>query len=350
MDSKEQDFAQVRWEEKINEIYLQRTRLGSKIASKRLLRQWPPRRLRSHILNKLFGVLWLVSLLWNTMQLLAPVALIQQDLGICLDRVPAPQPLGPSGPIVLDHLMTTGIQDADFDISSGPADEHARSAVLLRFPCEQYHTGITKWINTLWERSNIPADNRPVTIHCEAGSTSVRLVFESRSKCQDFVVRYNDDGIPYESDSPFCRVKTTITVRQSKSIEDREMGKQFAPLWRDLSDQLAIVFPDRDDEGAFIVPVLDTRSQVLSIKDRRNGVGKPVFKLAPFGSGQLFALVAPDLCVPGVLLKCCRRSSLKPARPMCDGRPFASPLFRRLAGRGALFRGFPFRWVLHFVL
>ena len=35
---------------------------------------------------------------------------------------------------------------------------------------------------------------------------------------------------------------------------------------------------------------------------------------------------------------------------MCDGRPFASALFRRLAGRGALFRGFPFRWVLHFVL
>ena len=30
--------------------------------------------------------------------------------------------------------------------------------------------------------------------------------------------------------------------------------------------------------------------------------------------------------------------------------PLASPLFRRLAGRGALFCGFPFRWVLHFVL
>ena len=35
---------------------------------------------------------------------------------------------------------------------------------------------------------------------------------------------------------------------------------------------------------------------------------------------------------------------------MCDGRPFTSPLFRRPAGRGVLYRGFPFRWVLHFVL
>ena len=34
---------------------------------------------------------------------------------------------------------------------------------------------------------------------------------------------------------------------------------------------------------------------------------------------------------------------------MCDGRPLASPLFRRLAGRGAFFCGFLFRWILHFV-
>ena len=46
---------------------------------------------------------------------------------------------------------------------------------------------------------------------------------------------------------------------------------------------------------------------------------------------------------------CCNLSSLKPTRSMCDGRPFASPLFRRLAGRGAFFCGFLFRWILHFV-
>ena len=149
-------------------------------------------------------------------------------------------------------------------------------------------------------KSNMPADNRPVTIHCKAGSTSVRLVFESRAKCQDFVVRYKDNGIPYEIDSPFCNTKTNIAVRQSKTIEDREIGKQFAPSWRELADQLEILFPNRDDEGAFIILALDTRSHILSIKDRRNGVGKTVFKLAPFGSGQTFALITPELSVPGV--------------------------------------------------
>ena len=100
---------------------------------------------------------------------------------------------------------------------------------------------------------------------------SARLVFETRAKCQDFVARYKDDGIPYEINSPFCCAKTTITVCQSKSIEDREIGKQFALLWRELADQLKLLFPDGDDEGASIVPALDARLQVLSIKDRRNG-------------------------------------------------------------------------------
>ena len=27
---------------------------------------------------------------------------------------------------------------------------------------------------------------------------------------------------------------------------------------------------------------------------------KPVFKLARFGNGQVFALTVPDLCVPGI--------------------------------------------------
>ena len=45
-----------------------------------------------------------------------------------------------------------------------------------------------------------------------------------------------------------------------------------------------------------------------------------------------------------------QRFSLEPARPGCEGRPFASPLFRRMAGRGAFFRGFPVRWGLHIAL
>ena len=111
-------------------------------------------------------------------------------------------------------------------------DEQSRSAVLLRFLCEQYLKGVTQWIYTLWEESNMQACKNPVRIHCKAGSVSVRLVFETRGKCQDFIFRYKDDGIPYTINSPFCCANTIITVRQSRSIEEREIGKQFKPLWR----------------------------------------------------------------------------------------------------------------------
>ena len=67
-----------------------------------------------------------------------------------------------------------------------------------------------------------------------------------------------------------------------------------------MAGQLKLLSPDGDDDGAFIIPALDARSHILSIKDRRNGVGKAVCKLASLGSGQLFTLVAPDLSVPGI--------------------------------------------------
>ena len=231
-------------------------------------------------------------------QLRVPVAQIQQDLGTCLGRVTAPQPLGPSGPIAQGRLMTVEIQGVDLIRSQAPKmNKHevpsyfgslpnnttkglrSRSMIFGKNPTCQHTTNLSEFIAR--------------QVLCRSGSYS-------RAKCQDFVAQYKDDGISFEINSPFCCVKTTITVRQSKSIEDRESGKEFAPLWRELADQLKSLFPDGDDEGAFIVPALDARSHVLSIKDRSNGVGKPVLKLASLGSGQLFTLVAPDLSVLGV--------------------------------------------------
>ena len=114
------------------------------------------------------------------------------------------------------------------------------------------------------------------------------------------MTRYKDDGIPCEIDTFLCTSKTTILVRHSRSIEDRETGKQFMPLWRGLAEELRILFPEGDAKGSFVVQALDAWSQILSIRDRRKGVGKLVFKLAPFGSRQTFALVFPDLCIPRV--------------------------------------------------
>ena len=60
-----------------------------------------------------------------------------------------------------------------------------------------------------------------------------------------------------------------------------------------LSKNLQELFPESDIEGTFIVPSLDVRAQVPNIDDRRNRVGKHVFKLAPPGHDQMFATTAP---------------------------------------------------------
>ena len=95
----------------------------------------------------------------------------------------------------------------------------------------------------------------------------------------------------------------------------------------------------------FIVLALNMRSQVLTVKDRRNGVGKPVFRLAPFGNGQVFDLLAPGLCIPSILDDVVRQVIVQ-ARHLAqngtlNGRSIASSPFRRLASRGHFFSRFP---------
>ena len=49
----------------------------------------------------------------------------------------------------------------------------------------------------------------------------------------------------------FYSTSTTSTVRQSRSIEDREVGKQFAPLWKALADQLKMTKGRKELENRF---------------------------------------------------------------------------------------------------
>ena len=171
--------------------------------------------------------------------------------------------------------------------------------------------------------ANASASSKLTRIHRKTGSLSARLVFETRAKCQEFVPRCKDDGTPFEVDSPFCDISTKITVRQSKSLEDLEIGKRCAPLWKTLATKLHEIFPERDTNDFFIVPVLDVRSQILSILDRKNGV----FKLASPGHDSCSTLLLRVCAILAFLMVYYDRLFVKPAiwlriaRPMCDGRP-----------------------------
>ena len=65
--------------------------------------------------------------------------------------------LGSHGPGSSDDNRNTRRR---LDTFSSPEDEQSRCAVLQRFPCEHYHTGITNWINNVREESNMSAYNQ----------------------------------------------------------------------------------------------------------------------------------------------------------------------------------------------
>ena len=160
------------------------------------------------------------------------------------------------------------------------------------------------------------------------------------------MAQYRDDGIFLRSGQSFCCVKTTITVRQSNSLQDREIGKQFVPLWRVLAEQLKLSSLMEMTK----VPLLSQRStpahKSSASRIEETALENLCSNLPLLEAHSCLHLLHLTCVFLVFLMVCCNGS----ARPMCDGRPFASPLFRRLAGRGALSRGFPFQWVLHFAL
>ena len=181
--------------------------------------------------------------------------------------------LGSHGPGSSDDNRNTRRR---LGISISPEDEYARSAVRLRFTCEQYHTGRKNpTFQSIINPSEFIAKQFPY-----------------------FVARFKYDGISYEGDSPFRNVKTGIAFRQSESLEDREIGKQFAPLWKVLAEQLKVLFPGGDGAGA-----------------RR-----------PFTSSLDSCLLLLHLTCAFLvfLVKCCNGSSLKPAR-LCRLSAFSPP-------------------------
>ena len=195
-----QGTAPQRWKNKSTKFTFSyrsscKTRPGLKIASRRLLRKWPSRRLRLRYWTDCWEPCGSRHFFGNERS-----SLDWAMLGTCLDRVTAPQPLDLSGPMAQGHLMTE-IQDAGL----------IRSQALKMNKRE-----VPYYFDSL------ASNTTKVRIHCEAGSVSASLVCETRAKCQDFVARYEDDGIPYATNCPFCCANTIITVRQSKSLVVQE--------------------------------------------------------------------------------------------------------------------------------
>ena len=140
--------------------YSYRTYPGSKIASKRFPRQWPRmmRKSRTNIEQMVSSLAARVTTLETNATFVSSGSGSARSWNILgrSDDSTATGSFRYHGPGSSDDSSNTR---RGLDTFSSPEDEQARSAVLLRFPFEQYHKGITKWINNLWEESNMPAFN-----------------------------------------------------------------------------------------------------------------------------------------------------------------------------------------------
>ena len=200
----------------------------------------------------------------------------------------APQPHGFSGPMARSLLTTTGRQDVD----------------LIPFPAQKMS------MHEVPSYYGFRANN--IARKCLPGATDsvLRQMHQPPTNLPEYTAK-QAACLPdsYSKQEPNVRTlwpdfrmmvfptKLIVHFATSKLIS-RSASPSHLKTWKSennlrlcgkfLAEQLKGLFPEGDDTGTFIVPAL------------RNGVGKPVFKLTPFGNGQVFELTAPDLCVPGI--------------------------------------------------
>ena len=338
-------------------LFSYRENPDSKIASRRFPRQWPRMMQKSRILNKWLTVSQPASKHWKRIWLPPQAVPVRQALGISLDRKSdgstATGSLGSHGPGSSEDNRNTRRR---LDTFSSPDDEHARSAVLLQFLFEQYHAGVINWINNFWATSNIPVNNKPVRIHCKTGGLSARFVFETRAKCQDFVARYKDDGIPDAVESPFCISSTNIIVRSPNRSKTGESENDLRPCGK---------FWPKRSKISFLKEMIQVPSLSLhSTYDHKTSAPR-ILETAWENQFSNLLHLETNRCLILLLLTCaflaflmtycdnslCKQDIwLRMARSMRDGRPFASSPLRRLASRGHPFRGVPVWWTMQIAI
>ena len=116
------------------------------------------------------------------MRRLSPVDPAQQDLGIYMDIAMAPQPLDLLGLMAQGHLMTVETQDEG--LTRSQALKMNKREVPYYFDPLASNTSKELRCGSMFFGKNpiCHAHNKPVRIHCEAGSVSARFVFETRAK------------------------------------------------------------------------------------------------------------------------------------------------------------------------
>ena len=246
---------------------------------------------------------------------------VQHDPGPQWNKLTAPQPQGPTAQV---PLMTTRTHDEGLILPQAQKMNNHE----VPFSCDslannnlkESHSGSIPFGMNLvgWLVTNL------LEVIAKQAPCQSDFFFETRGTCQDFIVRYKDDGIPYAINSPFCCANTIITVRQSRSTEDRAIGKHFVPLWENWMTRSTLAH--KSSASKIAETALENRCS----------------KLLHLVADQRLHLLLHLSCLPLVfLLMCCNVVSLSSQQGQSVmAAPSPPRLCRRLADRGA-FPRFP---------
>ena len=188
-----------------------------------------------------------------------------------------------AGPMAQGCLMTVETQDADLIRSQAPKMNMREVPVFYGSVANNTTLELRNGSILYGKSPTCQPTNKPGTIHCKAGCRSY-----SHSKQQEPNVRTLLPDVKMRVSPMQLTVPSVAPKQKSLSANPKHLktGRSESNLrlcgecWPNSSK---ILFPGGDDESAFIVPACDARSQILSIKDRKDGIGEPVFKLAPCG-------------------------------------------------------------------
>ena len=196
---------------------------------------------------------------------------------------------------------------------------------------EQYHTGITNWVNPV---HNKPSEFIAKQVPCRPDSYSKHEP-SVRTLWPDIKMMVSPMKLTVLSATPkqLSRFANPNHLKTRRSESNLRLCGECWPNSSKFSSLMEMT-------KVHLSPLTSSQHQGSQEMALENLCSNLPLLVEAHSCLHLLHLTCVFLVF---LMVCCNGSSLKPARPMCDGRRFASPLFRRLAGRGALFRGIPFR-------
>ena len=180
------------------------------------------------------------------MQRPSPVDPARQDLGIYSDKAMAPQPLGLPGPMAQGHLMTMEIQDEDLIRSQAPKMNNRE----VPFYCDSLANYTTKGLqsgsiifgkNPICQHTKSLSEFFAKQVPCRSG-----LFLKHEPHFKTLLLEKNDDGIPCAINSRFCCTNTNILSANPNQLKTERLENNLRLCG------LKVLFPDGDDEGAFI--------------------------------------------------------------------------------------------------